>query len=117
MRHLLPFLTLFVIGCGVPAPFAAPSIPENDVSPPPPSPQPPPDLNTYDGVVADIVSKLDEPSKDKLRTTAKDDLIQFHHGWGTGIRNEYGFWSNEALVASCGKKRGRVGSSTPTTLP
>jgi hypothetical protein len=72
-------------------------------------PKPPYDLNTYEGVVADIVTKLDDESKALLRKTEKEDLIRFHHGFGTGIRNHYKFWTNEELVKSCGKQRGREG--------
>lgn len=40
-----------------------------------------------------------------MRSTSEDDLIQFHHGWGTGIRNSFGLWrGNTALLESCGAK-------------
>jgi hypothetical protein len=64
-------------------------------------------------VVADIVTNLDDESKALLRRTAKQDLIQFHLGWGMEVRNKYGFWSNRALVQSCGKQRGYVGFIHP----
>lgn len=73
-----------------------------------PLPEPPYDLDTYAGVVADIATKLDAKSKALLRETEKEDLIDFHHGWGRGIRNEYKLWTNEALVKSCGIQRGRL---------
>jgi hypothetical protein len=76
-------------------------------------PQPPYDLNTYEGVVADVVANLDGESLALLRRTAKADLIQFHHGWGTVIRNQYGFWSNEALIRSCARHAGRDGGMHP----
>jgi hypothetical protein len=76
-------------------------------------PEPPYDLNTYEGVVADVVANLDEESLALLRRTAKADLIQFHHGWGTTIRNYYRFWSNEALIRSCARRAGRDGSMHP----
>ena len=35
---------------------------------------------------------------------AKTDLILFHHGGGTGIRNDFGLWrGNDKLIGSCGK--------------
>jgi len=71
--------------------------------------QPEFDLNTYEGVVAHLVSILDEESKALLLKTAKDDLIQFHHGWGMGIRNGYGLWHNRALRRSCAKQAGHDG--------
>jgi hypothetical protein len=38
-----------------------------------------------------------------VRGTPRGDLIRFHHGWGTGIRNAFGLWGgNRALLDSCG---------------
>lgn len=55
--------------------------------------------------VADILKSLSDEDKATLRKTRKDDLIMFHHGWGTGIRNHYGLWrGNDKLIESaCGK--------------
>jgi hypothetical protein len=48
------------------------------------------------------VKGLDEESKQRVRSTRREDLILLHHGWGTGIRNEFGMWGgNTALVDSC----------------
>lgn len=60
---------------------------------------------TLEAVVADIVSALGEEDKKYLREIERDDLIQFHHGWGTGIRNHFGLWrDNHALIESaCGR--------------
>lgn len=39
-----------------------------------------------------------------MRTTAKDQLIQFYSDWGRGIRNGLGLWrGNENLLESCGR--------------
>jgi hypothetical protein len=40
--------------------------------------------------VRDIVGHLSDKDKEIVRTTKREDLIQFHHGWGTGIRSHYG---------------------------
>jgi hypothetical protein len=55
--------------------------------------------------VADITAGMSEQDKQLLRATKKEDLIQFHHGWGTGIRNGFGLWrGNDKLIRSaCGK--------------
>jgi hypothetical protein len=55
--------------------------------------------------VADILVSLSDEDKATLRNTKEDDLIMFHHGWGTGIRNHYGLWrGNGKLIESvCGK--------------
>ena len=40
-------------------------------------------------VVADIIEKMSEADKANVVNTPEDDLIQFHYGWGTAIRNDY----------------------------
>ena len=65
------------------------------------------DLETYEGVVADIVAKLDDVSRAKLRGLKKDDLYLHHHGWGTSIRNRYGLWSDGPLLKRCAARAGR----------
>ena len=35
----------------------------------------------------DILSGMSEKDKELVRKTKGGDLIMFHHGWGTGIRN------------------------------
>jgi hypothetical protein len=58
---------------------------------------------TVDEAADALLAKLDDASKEKVRQTAKGDLIQFHFGWGMGIRNYFGMWmGNEALLKSCG---------------
>lgn len=55
--------------------------------------------------VADIVRRMPEEDRQRVRTTAKGDLIKFHHGLGTGIRNYYGLWrgNDKLIVSACGK--------------
>ncbi len=72
------------------------------------------DLNTFEGVVADIVARLDAESKERIRKTPVGELIMHHLGWGMGIRNHYGLWSNEALLKSCA---GRAGYNDPFIHP
>lgn len=61
---------------------------------------------TVDQAARQIVSVLDDESKTRVRTTKKDDLIQYHLGWGMGIRNSLGLWrGNEKLLESCGQGR------------
>lgn len=39
-----------------------------------------------------------------IKSTPKDDLIKFHHGWGTQIRNDFGLWQgNVILLKDCDK--------------
>lgn len=61
---------------------------------------------TLDNAVETIISKMDENFKEKVRSTKEEDLILYHFGWGSDIRNSYGLWnSNEALLLSaCGGK-------------
>ena len=60
---------------------------------------------TLEGVVRDIIERLSAEDRALVKSRRKEELIKFHHGWGTGIRNRYGLWeSNSKLVqAACGK--------------
>jgi hypothetical protein len=61
---------------------------------------------TVDEAARRIVGALDNESKAHVRTTKKDQLIQYHHSWGMGIRNSLGLWrGNEKLLESCGQGR------------
>lgn len=61
---------------------------------------------TVEATVADLLSELSDEEKAKVRNTTKEDLIRFHHGWGTGIRNHYGLWrgNDELIESACGKE-------------
>jgi hypothetical protein len=62
---------------------------------------------TVDEAARRIVAALDDESKARVRTTNKDQLIQYQLGWGTGIRNSLGLWrGNEKLLESCGRGTG-----------
>ncbi len=72
--------------------LSPPSIVERDTWP-----------TTVDEAARRIVARFDDRSKDLVRTTARDELMQFYSGWGRGIRNDFGLWrGNEKLLASCG---------------
>lgn len=60
---------------------------------------------TVQDVVNDLLRLMSEKDKEIVRTTKREDLIQFHLGWGMAIRNHYGLWrGNDALVRdACGK--------------
>jgi hypothetical protein len=59
---------------------------------------------TVDEAARRIVAQLDDKSKELVRTTAKDQLIQFYSDWGRGIRNGLGLWrGNDKLLESCGR--------------
>ncbi|MEM9158615.1 MAG: DUF6794 domain-containing protein [Verrucomicrobiota bacterium] len=52
-----------------------------------------------------LVSEMSEEDKIYVVTRKEDDLIQFHMGWGMGIRNRFGLWAgNKKLLASCGSR-------------
>lgn len=57
---------------------------------------------TLDEAVTRVMNDMDEADKQLVRATKKRELILFHHGWGTGIRNEFGLWrGNTNLLADC----------------
>jgi Domain of unknown function (DUF6794) len=60
---------------------------------------------TVEATVHDLLARTSAADKAYVKATKKEDLIQFHHGWGTGIRNYYGLWrGNEKLIlAACGR--------------
>lgn len=59
--------------------------------------------DSLEEAVSHLIAVLSDRSKDLIRSTAEDDLILFHHGWGTGIRNEFGLHGkNDQLLRSCG---------------
>jgi hypothetical protein len=48
-----------------------------------------------------LVAGLSEDDRASIRGLPKEDMIQFHHSWGLGIRNRYGLWGeNEALLST-----------------
>jgi len=55
--------------------------------------------------VESIIEIMSEEDKLTIKNTDKLDLIQFHHGFGTGIRNSLGLWrgNNKLIVEACGK--------------
>jgi hypothetical protein len=57
---------------------------------------------TLDQAVTRLLDDMDDAEKKAVRDTKKEDLILFHHGLGTGIRNEFGLWrGNTNLLADC----------------
>ena len=59
-------------------------------------------LTTVTDVADDIIENMSEADKANVVNTSEDDLVLFHHGWGTGIRNHYNLWRNKALVDDTG---------------
>jgi hypothetical protein len=55
--------------------------------------------------VTDILSKMKEDEKVRVRETNRSDLVMFQDSWGAAIRNHYGLWrGNQALILSaCGE--------------
>lgn len=61
---------------------------------------------TCDSAVARLTTQLPQSEKENLAAMKRNDLILLHHGFGTGIRNEFGLWGgNLALIQSCSGKR------------
>ena len=58
---------------------------------------------TLEVAVNQILSTMRDKDKEIIKNAPEEDLIKFHHYWGTGIRNEFGLWGgNKELLASCG---------------
>ena len=57
---------------------------------------------TLNEAVEILISELSSTDKETIKAMKKEDLIRFHFGWGTRIRNEFGLWAgNTALLKSC----------------
>lgn len=57
---------------------------------------------TVDDAVTKILAGMSEADKAAVRAKKKDELIEYHNGWGMGIRNEFGLWhGNDSLLADC----------------
>ena len=60
---------------------------------------------TVKDAVSNIISDMSYEDKLLVKTTKKNDLIKFHHGWGTNIRNGFGLWGgNKELLKDAGKE-------------
>ena len=58
---------------------------------------------TLDEASDRLIAGMSDEDQQTVRETKKDNLIQFHLGWGMGIRNSFGLWQgNQALLESCG---------------
>lgn len=73
---------------------------------------PPPTMTakptTLEEAVTLLVCELSDADKDLLCSMAREDLIDFHFGWGMGIRNEFGLWHDDSpLLRSCAAAAGR----------
>jgi hypothetical protein len=56
-------------------------------------------------VVDRIVKEIHPKLRETLLTTKREDLVQFQHGWGTGIRDSLCLWAgnNDQLLRSACK--------------
>ena len=61
---------------------------------------------TVEQAVDQIISDMSEEDEKRVKDTPFSDLIQYHHGWGTGIRNSFGLWrgNTELLKSACGSE-------------
>ena len=61
--------------------------------------------HSVDEVATRFIREMDKKDKELIKSTPESELVEFHHGWGTGIRNEFGLWrGNEELLADTQKK-------------
>jgi hypothetical protein len=60
---------------------------------------------TIEAATQTIISLLPEKDRQLVKAAKKEDLILYHHGWGTGIRNSLGLWrgNQKLLLSACGK--------------
>jgi hypothetical protein len=89
---LLISATLFIAGCRSSSPPATtPKVAQRSDWP-----------RTVDEAATLLLAGMSDADKERFKAERKDELIKFHHGWGTGIRNRFGLWGgNDALMADC----------------
>lgn len=52
-----------------------------------------------------LVSGMSDESKSNVAHTGEEQLILYHLGWGTAIRNKFGLWrGNTDLLTDCGSQ-------------
>lgn len=55
---------------------------------------------TVDEAATRLIREMSKKDREFVRSTPETELFQFHHGWGTGIRNRFGLWrGNDELLA------------------
>src|SRR5690349_20663002 len=59
---------------------------------------------TVQDTLNDLLPRIPRFQKLQLRFMKKDDLISFHPGFGTWIRNRYGLWrgNDKLILSACG---------------
>jgi len=61
--------------------------------------------STIDEAVDFILSEMNEKDKRTIMETPRDDLIKYHMGFGTAIRNKLGLWSGNTKLMKATKKQ------------
>lgn len=91
MKLILLFLTLLLISCQT-------NVKEEESENSLPA--------TLEAAVEEIVSRLSKEDKITVKEEKFCNLIMYHHGWGTGIRNSFGLWrgNTELLKSACGSE-------------
>lgn len=60
---------------------------------------------TVSEAVKILLERMSLENQEKIRNTPREDLILYHHGWGTGIRNDFGLWGkNFELLKDTGEQ-------------
>lgn len=60
-------------------------------------------LNSFQEYVDFVFRELNEHSISNLKKLPKNDLIMYHHGWGTDIRNGLGLWAENHPLTKDGQ--------------
>jgi len=80
----LSILAAITVGVAVSSPFSSNKYPDS-----------------VDAATEILIARLSDEDRLRVKNTKKEDLIDYHHGWGTGIRNDFGLWDgNEKLLRS-----------------
>jgi hypothetical protein len=61
--------------------------------------------STIDEAVDFILSEMSDEDKKTFRETPRNDLIKYHHGFGTAVRNKLGLWSGNSKLMQATNKQ------------
>lgn len=59
---------------------------------------------TVSEAVNQLLSELPIETKNQIKDSTEDDLVDFHFGLGMRIRNEFGLWNIESALFEDSKK-------------
>ena len=67
-------------------------------------------IDTIQGIAEDYIEYLEEEDINTIKNESRDGMIQYHHGPGTFVRNNYNLWTTNPLTEQYRKDRENNGT-------